>query len=152
MARYILDTNIILGYLRSSPFAEYVEKTYVPFTSPNISAISVVSRGELISLGYKHKWGEPKQKKLEELLRKLPQIDISNYSIMQMYGEIDAFSQGYHPTKTLSMSARNMGKNDLWIAATASVTKASLITTDSDFDHLNGVFFPVIKIDQKSRP
>lgn len=29
-----------------------------------------------------------------------------------------------------------MGKNDLWIAATAYVTGATLLTTDADFDHL----------------
>ena len=29
-----------------------------------------------------------------------------------------------------------MGKNDIWIAATASVFKLTLVTTDKDFDHL----------------
>jgi predicted nucleic acid-binding protein len=53
---------------------------------------------------------------------------------------------GKHPTKPLSTSARKMGKNDLWIAATASLLNASLITTDADFDHLNDVFLNVIKI------
>ena len=43
----------------------------------------------------------------------------------------------------LGMSARNMGKNDLWIAATASVAAAVLITEDQDFDHLDGVFVSV---------
>jgi len=39
-----------------------------------------------------------------------------------------------------------MGKNDLWIAATASVLEATLLTTDFDFDHLKGVFLEVAKI------
>jgi predicted nuclease of predicted toxin-antitoxin system len=30
-----------------------------------------------------------------------------------------------------------MGKNDLWIAAIASVLKAVILTTDADFDHLH---------------
>ena len=47
------------------------------------------------------------------------------------------------------MSARNMGKNDIWIAATAAVIGAKLITIDNDFDHLNGAFLEVIKIDNK---
>ena len=29
-----------------------------------------------------------------------------------------------------------MGKNDLWIAATASAATATLLTTDKDFNHL----------------
>ncbi|MGI9065443.1 MAG: hypothetical protein ACR2HX_03440 [Pyrinomonadaceae bacterium] len=45
-------------------------------------------------------------------------------------------------------TARVMGKNDLWIAATTSVLKAKLLTTDNDFDHLDGVFFEVAFIDQ----
>lgn len=40
-----------------------------------------------------------------------------------------------------------MGDNDLWIAATASVTNTPLITTDKDFEHLNGVFLELIWID-----
>jgi tRNA(fMet)-specific endonuclease VapC len=44
------------------------------------------------------------------------------------------------------MTARTMGKNDLWIAATTHLTKADLISNDNDFDHLDGVYFKVIKI------
>ena len=36
--------------------------------------------------------------------------------------------------------AQPLGKNDLWIAATAHVTGATLLTTDKDFDHLAGQF------------
>ena len=39
-----------------------------------------------------------------------------------------------------------MGKNDLWIAAVTAVTNATLITTDNDFEHLNKVYFDVLKI------
>jgi len=44
-------------------------------------------------------------------------------------------------------TSRNMGKNDLWIAATAHVSNAILLTTDRDFDHLNGVYFEAAKIE-----
>jgi len=33
-----------------------------------------------------------------------------------------------------------MGKNDLLIAATASVLNATLLTTDQDFNHLHNEF------------
>ena len=49
------------------------------------------------------------------------------------------------------MTARNMGKNDLWIAATAAATNTTLLTTDSDFDHCDKIFFNVLKIDPKYR-
>lgn len=152
MARYFLDTGIILGYLRSAPYAAVVEKTFSPFSPPNLAAMSVISRGELASLAYRNKWGTPKQTTLHELLKKIPQVDIDADAVIQMYGEIDAFSQGYHPTKSLRISARNMGKNDIWIAATAVISNASLITIDKDFDHLNGEFLSVIYIDPSSKP
>ena len=37
-----------------------------------------------------------------------------------------------------------MGKNDLWIAATAASINATLVTSDKDFGHLDGVFLNVI--------
>lgn len=39
-----------------------------------------------------------------------------------------------------------MGKNDLWIAATASVLGTKLLTTDEDYTHLDGVFLSVEKV------
>jgi predicted nucleic acid-binding protein len=39
-----------------------------------------------------------------------------------------------------------MGKNDLWIAATAYILDATLLTADGDFDHLNGSFLDVKKV------
>ena len=57
--------------------------------------------------------------------------------------------KGIHPKYKLpkGMAARNMGKNDLWIAATASITKTILLTTDNDFDHLiNSPFLQVQKV------
>lgn len=45
------------------------------------------------------------------------------------------------------MSARNMGKNDAWIAATAYAAQATLVTTDKDFDHLADTFFKLDRLD-----
>jgi tRNA(fMet)-specific endonuclease VapC len=43
-----------------------------------------------------------------------------------------------------------MGKNDIWIAATASVLNAVLLTTDNDFDHLHDEFLTVARVDLKN--
>lgn len=45
----------------------------------------------------------------------------------------------------LNDSSRNMGKNDLWIAATAHALNAALLTTDGDFEHLHQVYFELRK-------
>lgn len=42
-----------------------------------------------------------------------------------------------------------MGKNDLWIAATTYVTGSKLITSDKDFDHLDGEYFEVLYIERQ---
>lgn len=74
-------------------------------------------------------------------------IDINTKDIINRYAEIDAFSQGRLNRRKSNFTARNMGKNDIWIAATASVLDATLLTTDNDFDHLHGEFLSLEKID-----
>ena len=148
MASYLLDTGILVGYVRGAGYAAYVEKKFQVSQPPNIALISVVTKGEILSLAIQFGWGAAKTSALEQLLRKFPFVDLNQEQIIQRYAEIDAHSQGKHPTKALPMSPRNMGKNDLWIAATSSVLKASLLTTDHHFDHLNGVFLDVLYIDQ----
>ena len=39
-----------------------------------------------------------------------------------------------------------MGKNDLWIAATVSVTNATLVTTDKDFNHLDKTYLKLVTV------
>ncbi|MEM1214116.1 MAG: nucleotide-binding protein, partial [Bacteroidota bacterium] len=60
--------------------------------------------------------------------------------ILERYALIDTFSQGKLEERPSNLSARNMGKNDLWIAATASVLETTLLTTDKDFEHLHPHF------------
>ena len=67
-------------------------------------------------------------------------------NIIKRYAEIDAFSQDKLKNQPLNYSARNMGKNDLWIAATASVLNIPLMTTDNDFNHLDKLFLKLIKV------
>ena len=44
-----------------------------------------------------------------------------------------------------------MGKNDLWIAATASALNIPLLTNDGDYDHLNGIMIEVIKVSHEKK-
>jgi tRNA(fMet)-specific endonuclease VapC len=67
-------------------------------------------------------------------------------ALIKMYAEIDVYSQSQHPTLRLPTSARKMGKNDLWIAATTAIYNATLLSTDADFTHLDGLFLAFEKI------
>lgn len=150
MNTYFLDTNILVGYVRGSSFARFVDQTYSPAAPPNLSYVSIVSKAELYALTYIFNWGAQKKEMLETLLRKFPLADINQGKIIQRYAEIEAYSQNKLPNKPLPVSARNMSDNDKWIAATASVLKATLLTLDRDFDHLNGVYLDVIYIEQNA--
>ncbi len=140
---YQFDTNIVLHYIRQSETMQRVEQQYQPFDAGNEIWISVVSIGELKSIAIQLQWGKQKLQQLEKLLDIIAPVDIWSADILDRYAEIDAYSQGKLPDRPLPYSARNMGKNDLWIAACASILGATLLTTDADFDHLNGTFLPV---------
>jgi tRNA(fMet)-specific endonuclease VapC len=149
MQKFVLDTGIILGYVRAAGYAEYVEKKFGLFSPPNIPLISVVSKGEIYSLAIQFNWGAGKLKVLDELLKKLPVVDISDEQVLRRYAEIDAYSLNKNTARPLpnGQTARVMGKNDLWITTTASILNARLLAIDHDFDHLDGVFLEVIYID-----
>jgi tRNA(fMet)-specific endonuclease VapC len=144
---YLLDTNIIIAYLRNNATAMFIEKTYSPLKNDFSPSISAVTLGELKSLALQNNWGEKRLNYLDEILQEVIVIDINSEDILNRYAEIDAFSQCRLEGKLSNFTARNMGKNDLWIAATASVLDATLLTTDNDFDHLQNEFLQVAKID-----
>ncbi|WP_282776848.1 type II toxin-antitoxin system VapC family toxin [Phaeodactylibacter xiamenensis] len=123
---YFFDTNAILIYLRDHVQKDWLDKNYDPLGDDNTAMISVVVLGELESLYLRNNWGRRRIESLRIFLRKFLITDINSRDIIRRYGEIDAFSQGKLKEKRLGDSSRNMGKNDLWIAATASVTKLQI--------------------------
>jgi len=138
MNHYLLDTNLLVYSLRNDRRWDIVCQSYA--IEDNNNFISVVSLGELWSLAFRNEWGQNGIEKLERLNQSFIIADINIESIIRRYAEIDAFSQGKLKGMQLELSARNMGKNDLWIAATASALNLTLLTTDRDFDHLSPSF------------
>jgi len=144
--RYVLDTNILLMYLRNveSPALQELNVKYNPLGAGNSPIICIVSVGELKALALKNNWGEKRILEMEAFLELFIIADINADDVLDMYAEIDAFSQNKSKNNPLiGLSARNMGKNDLWIAAIAAVTDATLITADNDFEHLHNIYFKV---------
>lgn len=140
MTILVLDTNVLLLRLRVSNKWQYLKERY-SFDNPSvIPAISSVTIGELLSISKRNNWGNRKLEMLEALLQEFLIIPVDNDKLYETYAEIDNFSQGKSTKYETNFSARNMGKNDLWIAATASVLNAKLLTTDNDFAHLDKVF------------
>ena len=150
--KYVLDTNTLIHIVRNSDVWKQIEAIYNPFDANNQVFISFVSVAEILSIAKRVGWGEPKMNQLKLLLNELEIVAISaevTDLLLQSYVEIDAYSQGKNQILLpKDMSARNMGKNDIWIAATAHALQATLITTDKDFSHLHNVFFEVALIQQ----
>jgi len=151
MAIYVLDTCILLGFVRGAPYARYVDATYSPTETPNAACVSAVTVGEILCFPIRRNWGDKKRAALDRLLKTVPAVEINRPAILRRYAEIDTYCGRHHPDKPLppGTSAKTLGKNDLWIAATASVINATLITTDTDFVFLDNVFLSVIHIDPK---
>ena len=143
---YILDTNILLLYIRDNSTKEFIEQEFNPFGKGNNPIISVVTIGEIKSIATRNKWGIRRLKILDKIFTKLIITDINSGDVIDLYAEIDTYSQNKLDHKPLGLTARNMGKNDLWIAATAASIDGVLLTTDKDFEHLNNVYFTVQRI------
>lgn len=148
MKYFFLDTNIVLALIRSRSRASVMEQ--IGYYEPDRQfVISIVTIGELEGLALANDWGETKRGQLKSFLDRATIISLEYENIIAQYAEIYAFSQGRHPGRVLGDSARNMGQNDLWIAATTGALDIPIITTDGDFDHLHDQFITVIAIDRK---
>lgn len=130
----IFDTNLILQHIRKQVLL------------PVRVVIPIVIIGELEALALKNDWGYQKVKFLQHLLVTYPTADL-NREITRIYAEVDAYSQGKSKQVALpsGMTARNMGKNDLWIAAIALYLDMELHTADNDFEHLVSIGLKLVK-------
>lgn len=150
MKLLVLDTNILLHLVPGKQRAEAI-KDYLQQLEDIQTIISVVGIAEAESVVKQMgNWGSEKINKLNQLFQQLTIVDIEsgNNLLLESYVNIDGFSQGKIAApngQLLNNTSRNMGKNDLWIAATAHALNATLLTTDNDFDHLHNIFFEVKK-------
>jgi tRNA(fMet)-specific endonuclease VapC len=124
----VLDTNILVHWLRANATGVSARESYALDERRPRPVVPVVVRGELLSLSTRLGWGEAKVAALDALIRKFPVLDISSDEVIAAYARIDATSLS---------NGRKMGKNDLWIAAIASVVQGYVLTADADFDHLD---------------
>ena len=150
MGLFLLDTGLILGFVRETSWAIRVREEYDLGGPETMVVTSVICQGELLALAEKRGWGETKRIKLARTMNRVPTLDISKQPILNAYALIDAWTHGKSVASPLNTPppkpARPMGKNDLWIAATAHASNAVLLTTDTDFDHLDDVWFKRIHV------
>lgn len=138
---YLLDTNILLAYIRKGKVGQYVEDTFHLMSSRYRPLVCVVSVGEIYSLAKKLQWVDEKLQVMHRLMKQTVPIDISDDKVLWAYAELYDFTRT-HDT---------IPHNDLWIAATAKATGATLLTTDKHFDQLfEGDYIRRIWIDEEA--
>ncbi len=127
MPLYLLDTNILLAYVRRGDLFQRIEAAYALTSAVSVPGISIVTEGEIRALADEFSWGKAKREVMETLLAGLTVHPLPFANVIENYVEVAEYSR---------KAGRVLGKNDLWIAATAKTTGATLLTTDKDFDHL----------------
>jgi tRNA(fMet)-specific endonuclease VapC len=142
---YLLDTNVVLALVRGQALGATIDATFSLSAGKRRPAISVVTHGEVRVLASRNGWGAAKIEALQNALDAVVTVDINIAEVIDAYVEIDIYSQQH------SGGARSMGKNDLWIAACAKASGATLLTTDKDFDHLYPNLLTVKYIDPSAK-
>ena len=141
---FIYDTNIILAIVRSQKTDELID--LLNPLDKNVY-LSVIIEAELKSIAFQNNWGRKKISKLDFYLERFSFTEVTK-SLINTYIEIDSFSQRKNPNFSNYDfdTPKNMGKNDLWLASTATLLGLELVTTDGDFAHLHNVFLEVRQI------
>ena len=142
----LLDTNVLIHLVRDSAVGRRILADYALRDRRQRPLISIITVGEMLALSMKLRWGDNKRAALRGLFGNLVVVHPSQGGVVERYAEIDHFCE--HVMKP----ARKMGQNDMWIAATASVLGAHLLTTDSDFHHLDKQFIKLVHIDSDTGP
>ena len=146
MRKFVLDTNILLHYVRRTELAQEVERELNLISQNAIPMIASVSIGEMEGFVQRQEWGQAKINRLKKLVEKIAVIDIAaaDDQLMNAYATLWNYSKNALPGDKLGNSI-GIGQNDVWIAALAHTAKAALVTTDGDFDHLNDKWITVHK-------
>ena len=121
----MLDTNIVSAIVRD-PRGKILEKL-IEVGEENVF-ISIITHGEIL-YGVKKNWSESLSKKVSAVTRRLKVASLT-IPTDQRYGEVRlALRQG-----------KNIGQNDLWIAAHALALDAVLVTNNErEFSRVPGL-------------
>lgn len=140
-ALVLLDTNVLIALVRENALGRRIDSAVGVRSRAERPLISIVTVGESLGLARQFDWAPEKTARLRELLTALVVVDVSRSGVTDRYAEI---------TDHARRAGRTLAENDRWIAATASVSGAWLVTTDKDFDPLDPVFLRRVWIDPRA--
>ncbi len=103
--------------------------------------VSVVAMAELSLFAARREWGSKRLDWLEDLYRRTNVIPIAPGPLTEEFIRLH-----YEQEK----KGLKLGKHDTWIAATAKIYDATLVTLDSDFSNLPTNYVAINWIDHKT--
>lgn len=124
---YLLDTGIVLLATRASHASKVIDAQFGLSASSFRPAICEVSVGELLAFANANHWGNKRKADLMDRLKASLILPISHPGVHQRWADMHSSLQG---------SGITVGQNDIWIAATASVTGLTVLSTDKDFSRI----------------
>jgi tRNA(fMet)-specific endonuclease VapC len=142
---YLLDTSVLLHLIRGRDLGRFIKTKFELENPAYRPLVSIVTHGEIWALASRNRWGDDKRAALRLMLDNLVTIDLNDQAILDAYVGMDAACHA------APGGARNLGHNDLWIAATTRAADAVLLTTDRDFLYLHPDHCLVQYIDETSR-
>ena len=152
MSRFLLDTNILLGFIREAPWALRAREDYNLGDRETLVFTSAICRGEMLALAEKNGWGSKRRTHLVQVLNEISTLGIGRRSILNAYARIDAWTHGKPVASPINSPppkpAVSMKQNDLWIAATAHASGATLLSADTHFQHLNKIWLEFVYVSQ----
>ena len=83
--------------------------------------VSIVTEAELLVLADRHGWGPTKRAALRTAIDSLITIPVESAELLAAYVRVSSLDF------EASKGARNMGKSDMWIVATALYTELPLL-------------------------
>ena len=135
----VVDTCAIAHYYRQNATGMLIEERFPLSTCPERPILSTIVEGEMRALARKWNWGNGKLEALESLFTKFVRLDPGAPEIVKAYAELYCVARD---------NGNPCGENDLWIAATALVTSACILTCDKDFLWLDPNYVSVCYIPQ----
>ena len=137
----VLDTSVVVDVARNNRSGQAILETYSLKSRVDRPLISVITTGEMLGIAKSQSWTSDKTKVLHELLSEFVKLELTP-EVVEAYSDLVALCRQKNHT---------MGQqNDMWIAATAKVTGAVLLTADSGFNWLNPQFIRVEYIQRAS--
>lgn len=125
---FLLDTNVVLHATReNSAVSQAIDAQFGLSSSRFRPAICEVTVAELLAFARSNKWGDRRREKLQGEIARCLLVPISTPGVHERWSEMSS---------ALQASGKTIEQNDIWIAATASVTGLTVLSTDRHFEHL----------------